>query len=1073
MLGLFSSLLFFLLFSPIHGGNEDGTILLRDLLLSKSIEEAYQWMIQDAPAVAESSSHQISAPVLLMEAAKVVRTMPGGGGHAAMRAIQHYASTGKDEIAAYHFFMGQTVQYYCTSALQNTPEIVYCTNSSAGNEIIIHHYRQAYYMYKSYGFKGVDFDVSGMLNDLAILVQNYIGTEKEAIEIFEDAIEIAPDSVPPVVNLAAALRKFGFLKDPRVLDLLKRALKLSENAQISISDRAALHHNYATQLYELNIDGYIEAWEEAVRLNPFQFESHTDLASAYCSAGQMETASNINDNSMRSILELYTDNPNGMIGGTHIREIMLVILMHKTTTIIPQIFNSTEHSKSIRRQYISTLMVLDNELRELQLGWVDYRSKNNSLSASLERLGDLIKYANIVRSTQLNSSPLGIVGCGCVGYYLIYEGGVDILPRTLLARLYRSKFPELSYTAPFLRQVHAFDSFAAENCRKSFINFVSSISNDDGNATEDIDGMGNAHCHSDSSVVQTCEARDQRQQRTEQQKMMINKIPMSMRLPRVKIAFISGFWFHHSVGLLLVDVIAGISRNLFEVIIISISETTTVQLRDSKIIDENQMIVSKDIPVFIDDIELQESDVLKKVIIGGDEVTSKILNLGSRVYIFSTQNLKLMHESISYMELDVLVYGEVGMKLMTYFLAFSRLAARTVAFWGHATTSGISSSDIYCNDGNSGDNYEGGGIDYFISSHLFETEGRLAQRKYSERLVLMSGMVSSFPTPPPLQPNFSTSNIALNRVLLKREFLINMHAELQDLLPQHFTLYTVPQILHKVHPDFDDLLRLILMRDSKGYIVVPRGNQRPRWLHILQDRLKANIGDTLLQRIIYLRYMNTHEYLTLNSVSDVVLDTFPVGGGRSSFEIFSVATPIVVLYPRTSILQLTTGMYKTMGFFDQDNMLHHHVVTHTRDDFVKAATEMANNETKRELVRDLIDRNKARLYTPTENSNTGINRWEPNSLEDMIEYLNDDFNLHENGHTKFNMHHSAKIIQEWNKLLLFLGSYSKDVNRNRLMYQRRGWDYKQALSLREDIKFQLSKDGQYLEVMVDEGEILE
>jgi protein O-GlcNAc transferase len=49
------------------------------------------------------------------------------------------------------------------------------------------------------------------------------------------------------------------------------------------------------------------------------------------------------------------------------------------------------------------------------------------------------------------------------------------------------------------------------------------------------------------------------------------------------------------------------------------------------------------------------------------------------------------------------------------------------------------------------------------------------------------------------------------------------------------------------------------------------------------------------------------EFLTMCAVFDVVLDTFPVGGGRSSFEIFSVGTPIVLLYPKTSILQLTYG----------------------------------------------------------------------------------------------------------------------------------------------------------------------
>ena len=67
-----------------------------------------------------------------------------------------------------------------------------------------------------------------------------------------------------------------------------------------------------------------------------------------------------------------------------------------------------------------------------------------------------------------------------------------------------------------------------------------------------------------------------------------------------------------------------------------------------------------------------------------------------------------------------------------YFLSFSRLAERTVAFWGHATTSGVTASDGYLRNVSS---IDAGGVDYFISSAIIEEEGLFAQRKYSERLV--------------------------------------------------------------------------------------------------------------------------------------------------------------------------------------------------------------------------------------------------------------------------------------------------------------------------------------------------
>ena len=84
----------------------------------------------------------------------------------------------------------------------------------------------------------------------------------------------------------------------------------------------------------------------------------------------------------------------------------------------------------------------------------------------------------------------------------------------------------------------------------------------------------------------------------------------------------------------------------------------------------------------------------------------------------------------------------VGMDLDTYFLSFSRLARRSIVFWGHAVTSGVSGyqhTEVGDNDGHgsAGGNlygervnltgefdWERGGPDYFVSSVLFESKSR-------------------------------------------------------------------------------------------------------------------------------------------------------------------------------------------------------------------------------------------------------------------------------------------------------------------------------------------------------------
>lgn len=177
-----------------------------------------------------------------------------------------------------------------------------------------------------------------------------------------------------------------------------------------------------------------------------------------------------------------------------------------------------------------------------------------------------------------------------------------------------------------------------------------------------------------------------------------------------------------------------------------------------------------------------------------------------------------------------------------------------------------------------------------------------------------------------------------------------------------FRIYSVPQTLYKVHPDFDAILKAILLRDEGAFIAVPRGNMADRWMERLHSRLQKSLGDNeLLHRVLYLPRMNASEYLTMNMVSSVVLDTFPVGGGRSSYEILSVGTPIVVLHPRTSILQLTSGMYRAMGILDEIGC-----VQYSEEDYIMTAVDIATNSSRRSLIRDQILEKNHILYTDIE-----------------------------------------------------------------------------------------------------------
>ena len=348
---------------------------------------------------------------------------------------------------------------------------------------------------------------------------------------------------------------------------------------------------------------------------------------------------------------------------------------------------------------------------------------------------------------------------------------------------------------------------------------------------------------------------------------------------KIKVGFLSAFVFTHSVGLLTRGVISRLDRQKFHVVLLSIADEAVT-----------------------------------------DDTTRAMLSAADEVITVPTTTLRHAQKAIAKTELDVLVFCEIGMHSLTYFLGFARLARRSVLFWGHAVTSGISNEH---------------GIDYFVSSELFvedRTDATLGQRDYSERLWLMSGLTTCFERPIPP----ATAVDDLNFPLYER-------------------LYVVPQTVYKLHPDFDEVIVGVLRDDSGAVIALPEA-QHGDWTASLARRWDATISTDLRPRVVFVRRLAFDEFIKFVQDAAVVLDPFPVGGGRSSLEIFSVGTPIVMLEERTTILQLTRGMYQRMGDPCPE------CITHSISSFVSTAVHLAKDTERNDAVRRAILARNAILY---------------------------------------------------------------------------------------------------------------
>jgi predicted O-linked N-acetylglucosamine transferase (SPINDLY family) len=222
---------------------------------------------------------------------------------------------------------------------------------------------------------------------------------------------------------------------------------------------------------------------------------------------------------------------------------------------------------------------------------------------------------------------------------------------------------------------------------------------------------------------------------------------------------------------------------------------------------------------------------------------------------------------------DILIYADIGMESLSYCLAHARLAPVQCATWGHPVTTGIPT------------------IDYYISSDLAEPED--AAEHYSETLVRLSGVQTCY-----RRPEFPTGG------------------EIPEMagLPADATVYLCPQSLFKIHPEMDEPLAEILRRDPKGVLLLFEGLDR-----VVTDRLRARWSEPFADvagRVRFLPRVAVDRFLGILAAADVLLDTWPFGGGNTSYQGFAAEVPVVTLPGKYLRGRGTLAHYRHMGFSD-------------------------------------------------------------------------------------------------------------------------------------------------------------
>ena len=349
------------------------------------------------------------------------------------------------------------------------------------------------------------------------------------------------------------------------------------------------------------------------------------------------------------------------------------------------------------------------------------------------------------------------------------------------------------------------------------------------------------------------------------------KIPNKQR---IRVGFISSYWWRHTVGKLFRGWVEGLDRDDFEIVVYHLGTRQ-------------------------------------------DEVTQN-LALAADSYV-NIQGLPAQVKRIREDKIDVLIYPEVGMDSATMTLAALRLAPVQCVAWGHPVTTGLPT------------------MDYFLSSEAMEpTESAEA---YSEQLVKLPGL-----------------SIAYSRPVLPE--LVRTRPDFG--LPEDKVLYLCCQSLFKYLPENDEVWVNIRKQVPNAHFVFIH-NKSSKITNRLKTRLASQfqaVGLELEDSVTFVEQLAFEDYLQLNGLCDIYLDSLGWSGGNTSLEALAWGLPMVTLAGQWMRGRHTAAILSEMDMGDW--------VANDRSGYVERAIMLGEDEARRKSVSEMLIERSRLIYGDTD-----------------------------------------------------------------------------------------------------------
>lgn len=259
---------------------------------------------------------------------------------------------------------------------------------------------------------------------------------------------------------------------------------------------------------------------------------------------------------------------------------------------------------------------------------------------------------------------------------------------------------------------------------------------------------------------------------------------------------------------------------------------------------------------------------------------------------------------IAQQELDILIYLDIGMHMMSYLLGFARLAPVQVALHGHPITSGIPNMDYYFS------------VDGMEVPH--------AQEHYTEKLIRFEKNYSIFQKRPVPEGSKTRKELGLPDGDIR--------------------LYSCPAMLFRLHPDMDRIFKGILEQDEKAQIIL-FGTEETEKVTFLEARFETSMGD-LAQRISFIPYAKGEDFYHCLRAFDAVLDPVHFSLGTTVFLALSAGVPFVTHQGEFMRERAATYHFGRLGISE--------LAADTHEAYITTAIKLANDQSFHQQMQQTI-----------------------------------------------------------------------------------------------------------------------